>query len=562
MSQVSAVGWLAVQFAVTAVTLLLVYGRRYAGYLAFAVLAATTAYVLARYDDAAWQPDVLAAWAAGNILWAAYWWRCGTRAPRAAHHPWWLYALYIACLLPFATNWRWALIADSLGWVTGGITAAELGHPARNALSIHGMWSSSYPQLLAHDLFMFLVRPTLFWHRVGQIIVGALSVMAIYRFASELVEREAAMAIAVCSMTVSIMITYTYSSYPLIDGIAVGYAALALSLSLWEHPSTWSAYLFGAITGVATYTTVNAWPCVALAWLALLVRRRSAVLLAALTAVAVAAPTLWQWRHDFAPMETVANPGATLQYTIVKALSFAWTAILLPVSSPVQSAGAFGPQLPWGFRWAAPLGVITALVFGPRSWRRAVLVALLVFGWYVAALSVTQGTYDTLSIKRAFHLIPLATLAAWALLWRVLPSPKWAIPLVACWVGFGVYDVTMKVQPGRFGYNFGDGLVEVHQRFPDQKIAILLPDAHAFWLDPNEALQKLYGISPHLQRIRTLEEVGATGAQVICYHAGLDSIDFDAHGWRQIPLYNSLELRCAIIGRPATEAARYGGSAP
>jgi hypothetical protein len=311
---------------------------------------------------------------------------------------------------------------------------------------------------------------------------------------------------------------------------------------------------------VATYTTVNAWPCVALAWLALLVRRRSAVLLAGLTAVAVAAPTLWQWRHDFAPMETVANPGATLQYTIMKGLSFARTAILLPVSSPVQTAGAFGPQLPWGFRWAAPLGVVTALVFGPRSWRRAVLVALLVFGWYVVALSVTQGTYDSLSVKRAFHLIPLATLAAWALLWRVLPSPKWAVPVVACWAALGAYDVTMKVEPGRFGYNFGDGLVEVHQRFPDQKIAILLPDAHAFWLDSGGPLQALYSICPHLQRIRALEEAGATGAQVLCYHAGLDKINFAAYGWHEISLYNSVELRCARVDGLESVTARDNGS--
>lgn len=556
MSGVSAAGWLVIQMAITMVTVSLVYAKRYAGYAAFAAASATTAYVLARYVDDSWQPDVLAAWAVGNALWGVYWWRCGTRAPRPAAHAWWLYGLYTVCLLPFATNWRWAMLGDSAQWATGGLVVAQLGHPSHNALSVHGVWSSSYPQMLAHDVFMFVVSPTLFWHRVGQILVGALSLMAIYRFASELVEREAAMAIAVCSMTASVIITYTYSSFPLIDGIAVGYAALALALSLWEMPSTWSAYLFGAITGVAVYTTVNAWPCVALAWLMLIPRRRTLLPLAAVTAVFVAAPVLWQWMSDFTPMQVVADPGATLQRTVEKAVLVAWTAVQLPVSSPVQSAGAFGPQLPWGFRWAAPIGIVTGLILGPRRWRRALLVTLLVFVWYVAALSVTQGTYDALSIKRAFHLIPLATLAAWALLWRLLPSPRWAVPLVAAWVALGVYDVTMKAEPGRFGYNFGDGLIEVHQRFPGEKIAVLLPEAHAWWLQQDSDAQKLYGIRPHLERVASLDAVGATGAQLFCYHAGLDNIDFAAQGWTAVPLYNSVEMRCASIRRPQTATAR------
>src|SRR6185295_1213007 len=123
------------------------------------------------------------------------------------------YALYVTALVPFATNWRWALTGDNLLWPLEGLQVAANG-PDRSLLNVYGVDNFGYLQTNLHNLFMYLISPTLIWHRIGKISVAVLAMAAIYTVFARLVRPAFGLLIAGCTATCSVWIVYSYASVP------------------------------------------------------------------------------------------------------------------------------------------------------------------------------------------------------------------------------------------------------------------------------------------------------------------------------------------------------------
>src|SRR5579862_3334232 len=219
--------------------------------------AAALGYFVVYFQDAPWQPTVDLAWAAAVALWMIGWWSArGSSAPRVSV-PYWFCALYVAAMVPFAHDWRWAMTGDSMGWATAGIQLAEHG-PTKSLLSLHGVAQFGYGQQAVHNLFMVLLKPTLFWHRFGQIMVGAASLLAIAVAYGRLVTPNFGLLVAACAMSTSVMIVHTMCSYPLVDALAGENAVLAAALWVRQDPTSRRAWLvLGLFTGLLTHFTPN-----------------------------------------------------------------------------------------------------------------------------------------------------------------------------------------------------------------------------------------------------------------------------------------------------------------
>ncbi|GIW39932.1 MAG: hypothetical protein KatS3mg076_0509 [Candidatus Binatia bacterium] len=506
------------------------------------------AYFLAFFDEARWQPSVDAAWLLGSLLWLVAWWPPGEKSPHGRlSHPWWFYALYVAALVPFGTNWRWSMTGDNLGWPLGGLHLAERG-PFKSFLSLYGADNFGYLQMVLHNAFMHLVEPTLFWHRVGKVFVGVLALASVYAVFARLVSRPFGLLVAGASATTSIWIVYTYASVPFMDGIASGYAAIALGLWIEREPRSRRAWLLlGALSGFMLFLTPNGWYLAACVWAWLgwgVLRGRYEprdFVLAASTGLLVATPVFVQWatgRGDRL-FSLVENPN----WSWAKILRFFREALSLPFQSEIQSAGAFGPQLPPGFRWLFVPGVAAALVFGkylPGGYRILALYAV-----QVVALVFSQGPYANVSVKRALHLIPMATYFAFLPFHRWLSSTKVVLPVLAVWASFGISDVVFRMQPGRTGYTMLDGIIEAHQRFAPAEVCLYLTDDRfAGVLDPSHPVNRLYGLSPRVRRTKDLDP--GSCREVLCYSPQIDELALEELGYREVRLLNSVELRCGL----------------
>jgi hypothetical protein len=510
------------------------------------VAALSLAYFVTRFDPSSYRPTVDAAWLVAVVCWVVGVWRCD--APAAPHlsQPYWAYALYFVALLPFCTNWRWAMTGDSVVWPAFATQLVDNG-PMYSLLSLKGVAQFSYTQLALHNLFMILVAPTLFWHRVGQLGVGVLGLAAMYNVYGRLVHPRFGLLVAACALTTSIMIVHTYSSYPILDAIPIGHAIFAAGLCARSQPVSRRAWIaLGLFSGLALYLTPSAWMMGLCVWIWLLVlaaRRRwpwPEIVVAMVGALIVGLPALLQIRHGQAGtlLSLVDQPA----YTAAKLWGFFQEAATMPFWSNLQSGGAFGAQLPEGFRWLFPVGVVLALLYRPAYPAARLLLAFLVA--HVVFLVFTQGSYESVSVKRALVLIPLATYFVFIGFQRFLHSLPVVLLIIAVWAALGVYDVVYRVRPGRLGYTFLDGIVEANQRFADAPVCVFLSrDLWSVEFGPGGPLDNLYGIAKHLRQVSDPHD--AQCATYLCYCPQLDAqVDLDALGYNEIPMLNSSELRC------------------
>jgi hypothetical protein len=528
--------------------------------VALAACAGAFGYFLMYFDESRWQPSVDLAWALSGVCWAVAFWRRDTPSLPRLRHPWWAYAVYAAILLPFATNWRWSMAGDNLSWPYGGLWMAEHG-PTRSLLSANGADNFGYLQMTLHDTFMLIVSPTIFWHRVGKIAIGVLAFAAVFTVFARLVTPAFALLVAACSSACSVWIVYTYASVPFMDGIASGYALLAIGLWIERDPHSRRAWLIlGLLSGFMLFLTPNGWfmaLCV-WSWLGVLTLLRrwpiAYPILAVVTTLIVGCPMLIQWSHGGGGQlfGLVGNPG----WTVAKVLRFLSEAAFIPFASEVDNSGAFGPQLPWGFRWLFVAGVLITPWF-PRRFpaARFVLCLLLI---HVVILAFTQSSYAGVSVKRALVLIPMATYFAFLPFHSVLRSYAVVLPIIAVWASLGAYDIFAHMKPGRTGYTLLDGVVEADQRFHDAAAVCvyLRRDGRAAAFAPGSELDRLYGLAPHT---RPVTELGDPACEVLCYcpqpldpadsqatQTDRDSrtVNLSALGYTEVPMLDSVELRC------------------
>jgi hypothetical protein len=508
------------------------------------------AYFLAYFDpDHYFSPMADVAWFVSVFGWLVAFWQSEPRAESRLVHPLWLYALYVAILLPFSTNWRWALTGDNMSWLESGLSTAELGL-RKSLLSADGPDDFGELQANLHNLFMFIVKPTLFWHRAGKITVGVLALASVYAVFARIVAPRFGLLVAACAASCSVLIVYTYASVPFVDGIASGYAMLAVGMWVRRRPESRRAWLtLGLLSGFMLFLTPNGW-LMALAvwtWLTVLVFWHrwpvTNLVLAMLTGLFTGIPMLLQWAHGNGSelFSMVRNP----DWSIPKVLRFMGQAALMPFSSDMDNCGAFGPQLPWGFRWLfVPSILLTPLVARRFPGSRFVFCLYVL---HVVVLAFTQGPYGSVSVKRSLILIPMATYFVFLPFHRYLRSLPVILGLVAVWASFGAYDLLARIQPGRTGYNLADGVIEAHQRFADADICIFLHDERrAMSFAPGGAVERLYQLSPRVHVVSNLNDAHAACRDVLCYctNDGGDPIDLQALGYVEVPMLNTLELRC------------------
>lgn len=516
--------------------------------LAAAASLAGFAYFCVHFEAHFFKLNVDLAWLAAVVLWVGAFWKSDARVVSRLSQPYWIYLLYILALVPFATDWRWAFAGDSLGWPLQGVTLAERG-PDRSLLNVNGVAQFGYLQTQLHNIFMILIEPTLFWHRFGQITVGALTVAAVFTVYARLVSRPFAILVALCSATTSVMIAHTYCSYPLIDGIAGGYALLATSLWVERDPDSRRAWLaFGFLSGFVLFLTPTAWfmaLCVAVG-IGLLTLKRgwpwTNPILAVLLGVIVAAPQLLQWFSDDRGQvfTLVQQP----RWTVEKVERLLRQAISIPFYWPDYSAASFGPQLPMGFRWLFPVGLVLTPLVGAR-WFPGARLMFAIWAVHIAILTFSQGPYNALSVKRALVLIPMATFFAFLPFHRWIRSTPLALCIVAIWASFGIYDLAYTVKPGRLGYNLTDGIVEVNDRFPDDRVCVVLAqDEVAQNFAPESPIDRLFGLAPTLRLVRS--NAPTTDCSMLCYWNKREPVDLKAAGFgRPVELFNTVELECA-----------------
>jgi hypothetical protein len=515
------------------------------------VFAVAEAYFLVCFDEHYWHPTVDGAWAAAVAGWLFLVWRSEPSNEPRLVQPYWFYALYVLLLLPFCTNWRFVLSGDNMSYPTYGLTTAQFGLP-KSLLSTDGADQFGHLQTTLHNLFMFLVAPTLFWHRVGKITVAVLALAAVYSVFARLVAPRFGMLIAGCAASCSVWIVYTYASVPFMDGIASGYALLAIALWVRRAPYARTPWIvLGLLSGFMLFLTPNGWLMAIFVWTWLTPQvfwRRwpiSNLTLALLTGLVVGIPILLQWsRGDEGELFTlVENPG----WTVAKVLRFLREAALIPFASEINNSGAFGPQLPWGFRWLFIPGIVLTPLFG-RRFPGARLI-LCVYLLHVVVLAFTQGPYGGVSVKRALIIIPMATYFVFLPFHRYLRSLPIVLLLIAAWASLGVYDVVARIQPGRTGYNLVDGIVEAHQRFGDAPVCVYLRNPNrALSFAPGTAIDRLYRLSPHLEAV--VEPNHPQCHDVLCYCSKEDEegtgrdVDLQALGYVEVPMLNTVELRC------------------
>ncbi len=516
--------------------------RRLAG-----LTLSTTAlvYFYRYFEEYSFQPTVDLAWLVAVCGWMFAWWQRSPSRIAALSQPFWAYALYVLVLAQFATNWRWVMAGDSLSWLTGGIYLAEAG-PAKSVLSIFGVAQFSYTQMVAHDIFMVLFEPSHYWHRFGQIIFGALSFAAVYSVYARLVHPRFGLLVAACSLTTSVTLVHTYCSYPLIDAIAIGHLILAIALWIRAEPESRTAWLLlGLSTGMMLFLTPNSWilGLSIWAWLGILALRRrwplANAFLAAGLVLIVGLPVLLQMcRGQGAEMLSLLRRGEDSG----SPFRLFWQALIMPFYSDQESAGAFGPQLPQWFRWLFIPGILLAPTFSRRF-----PGARLILAFYVVQLlfmSVTQGPYFVISVKRALVLIPMATYFVFLPFQRWLKSLPVVLVVIAVWSSFAIVDLTTKIRPGRTGYTFVDGLVELRQRLDGAPVCIFLSrEYHPEAMVRGEPLERAFDIATAVRRVTDVNDPQC--AHYMCYVPAIDPhVSLADLGYKEFPMLGTVEMRC------------------
>jgi hypothetical protein len=453
--------------------------------------------------------------------------------------------VFAAAWLPFYDNWRWAYTGDSVGWFGTGWAAARLGLH-HNLLSVRGVDNNfTYIHSIAASALMFVFKPTLYWHRVGKLIMSCLSLAAIYTYFALMLGRFWGIAIVIGTAVNYVWLWFSYVSYGHIDSHVCYFLTLTFATLVWRQPDRLGPWMLcGLIGGVSLFFTQTAWSAVAAAGIvlgvfALATRRFAALAIYAVSFLLVAVPLLLQ-PAGFLHMVT----GQTKSIYEWAYLTRIFSVLLwLPYSSPIEGLGVDGAFL------RAPLGALSlvgtafsALAILPfvRRRLRAPVVAPLLLGlllWDTVLMTLTNNGYGLPSTKRCYNLIPLQVFFAllpgyvlynWAAGHRWLRQAVEVLIAVALTV-YAVANVRLIMfpRPALYGTNVFDAFIELRQRFPERRVLFLTTkDEHRTTLAPDGIYNESYKLLDQLSIESTFDDATVERAcaqhLLLCYEPNMD----------------------------------------
>lgn len=488
-----------------------------------------------------------------------------------------LIAVFAACWLPFYDNWRWAYTGDSIAWYALAADSARDGL-LRNLLSAFGVDGHfTYLHSLASNTLLFVFEPSLYWHRVGKLVVSCLSLAAIYAFFNVTLGRGWALLITACTAANFVWIWFSYVSYGHIDSHIFYFLSLLGAVYIWRRPDDLAGWvLAGLIGGCSLFFTQTAWSAVAAVGIvagifALATGRFGHAFIYGISFLLVAVPILLQL--DMLLRMTTKQAATVLDAEYVSRI--ARTILELPYRSPYFQAGVGGPLL------RAPLGqsyvvgaAIAAIGFIPVLRRRLRIPAvgpalLLLLLWDTALLTLTNNNYGVPSRNRIYSLIPLqiflailpAIVAAqWVARWSILRTFVVASVIGgAGYYGAGSLRVILEPAPGLYGTNVYDGLIELRQRFGDRRPVLYTSREIAGWMVA--FLDAAYLVGERVEIRRGFEarpdESDCGRPSMFCYEPAIDEDAFVAMTAAiakrivEVPLLNTKEMRCFECATPA-----------
>jgi len=480
---------------------------------------------------------------------------------------------FAAAWLPFYDNWRWAYTGDSFGVFSVGYWYGRNGI-RQSLLSVHGIDNAfTYLWELSYSFPMRLFAPTLFWHRIGQLLWAGLALTTIYAYFTLVLRRHWAAAIIAATALNYVWLWFSYVSYLKMDSFVFYFLTLIFATFIWRQPDRLIPWMLAGLTaGLSLFYTPTAWSAVILVGLGLAVfsvvtRRFSHALVYGVSFLLVATPIIIEipWFMRMTSQQT----SPTLQWDYLVRI-FRQIA-LMPYHFEYDKLGVQGAFLRW------PLGplylagcAIAAVGFIPqvRRWLRIPGVAsalLMLLIWDAVLLTLTNKDYGQPSTKRAYNLIPLQiffallpfiVIEAWIGARRRLRQVL-AVVVVASIVVYGLRNIALIMfpKPMVYGGNVFDGMVEIRQRFPGRPVLLLTQrEVLRTSFAPGELLHLAYGVADTvtIESAFTPESIqrGCDRAMIICYEPNYDrqrmeSLVRDSGiSLRRFPLMNSFEAVC------------------
>lgn len=530
-----------------------------------------------QYSDALWFGAIVL-WAAAVCLWppqkdTAWPWRAGDFLPLLIFLP-----IFAAVWLPFYDDWRWAFTGDSFGIFTVGYWFGKDG-PPDSLLSVHGI-DNFYTRLweLGYNWLMWVVEPTLFWHRVGQLLMACLGLSSIFAFYCLVLGRWWALAIVLATATNYLFVWISFISYQRTDSFVFYYLTLIAGLLLWRTPERLGVWLLAGLTGgLSTLFTPVVWGAVG--WVALifgsiaLLRRRFAGVAVYAVSFLLTSMPIWlelPWMIEMLQKQAIAQDAQSA--VVLPSVAYLWgvfrTIVWSGFDSPIHQLGAAGAFLrfPLGHLYVGGLA-LAAVACVPWLRRRLRLpatapVLLLLLLADAALFAVTNKGYGLPSHKRFYNLIPLQVFFAvlplyTANVWlraydRLRLIPLLTTAAIACAAYIGL-DLIRHPAPHIYGHNTFDGLIEIRQRLPDFDVVLFSRRPIGQDLAPGSLFDQAYGISQRLTLTSTLtrEELpDLCQRHVLLCHETISVADDMAalmagqQHWQEVKLLNSFEVRC------------------
>jgi hypothetical protein len=482
-------------------------------------------------------------------------------------------AIFAAAWLPFYDNWRWAFMGDSFSVFGQGYWFGRNGL-RQSLLSVHGYGDSfTYLWEISYHFPMRLFAPTLFWHRVGQLLWACLALTAIYAYFTLVLNRAWGAAIAVATALNYVWLWFTYVAYLKIDSSVFYFLTLIFATLIWRQPDRLGPWLFCGLTaGLSFFYTPTAWSAVILVGLGLAVfavatRRFVPALVYGISLILVATTILveWRWLLSMTAMQTAP----LLEWEYLRKIF--QEIILMPYVFYYEKLGVQGAFLRWplGPLYLVGLGIAAlALVppvrrlLGVPTLAPALLVLLL---WDAVLLTLTNKGYAQPSTKRAYNLIPLQVffalvplivLSTWSRSRRRLHGGLVGLTVAAIAV-YGVANLRLIMFPAPrvYGGNVFDGIIELRQRFPQQRVVLMTQrNELRESFSPDELMNAAYHVADNLTLSPTFTDATIEAAcqqdALVCYEPNYDAVRMEpllqSHQTllRRFPLLNSFEMVC------------------
>ncbi len=474
--------------------------------------------------------------------------------------------------LPFYDNWRWAYTGDSIVWYAFAESVARNGR-VTSLLSLQGVDGNfTFLHSVTFNGLMFVFEPSLFWHRVGKLIVSSLSLVAIYAYFTCVLGRWMAAAVVIGTAVNYVWLWFSYVSYGHIDSHVFYFLTLLYATLVWRRPDDLGPWLIcGLVGGGSLYFTQTAWSAVAavgvfLGALALTTRHLKGAIVYGVTFFLLATPVGLQWRTLLEM--TTRQAKSVFDWTYLREI---FTAIMwLPYDSGIHNIGVEGAFLraPLGTLYVAGCVVALLGVLPPvRRAMRVPAVAPVLLGlvlWDAALMTLTNNSYSGPSTKRCYNLIPLqvflALLPSYVLYavgarWRWWRSGAVLVSAgVLCAYGVANLWIISFPEAGTYGSNVFDGLVELRQRFPERQVRLLGSRPEHGGAVAGRFLDRAYHVA---DTVRLSVDFSASFVERTCREGSLLCVEpnydrarlepiFGAYGHilEPFPLLNSRELRC------------------